>query len=187
VREHLALYAGHVRQVNRLNDELASLLVRNRASGRDFEFAELTRRLGFEYGGMILHEYYFGNLRAGASLRPPATSAVAEALGRWFGSVEDWRKDFQAVGGLRGVGWVLLCEDPTTRRLTNHWVGLHQDGMPAGFKPLLVLDVWEHAFMRDHRATERGRYLDAFFRNIDWSEVERRLVEPMAIRPAAAA
>jgi len=82
---------------------------------------------------------------------------------------------------------VLLCEDPTTRRLTNHWVGLHQDGMPAGFKPLLVLDVWEHAFMRDYRATERGRYLDAFFRNIDWAVVERRLVEPTAIRPAAAA
>ena len=187
VREHLALYAGHVRQVNRLNDELCSLRVRNRASGRDFEFAELTRRLGFEYGGMILHEYYFSNLRAGASLRPPSTSAVAEALARCFGSVEDWRKDFQAVGGLRGVGWVLLCEDPTTRRLTNHWVSLHQDGMPAGFKPLLVLDVWEHAFMRDYRAPERGRYLDAFFRNIDWAVVERRLVEPTAIRPAAAA
>ena len=187
MREHLALYAGHVRQVNRLNDELCSLRVRNRASGRDFEFAELTRRLGFEYGGMILHEYYFSNLRAGASLRPPSTSAVAEALARCFGSVEDWRKDFQAVGGLRGVGWVLLCEDPTTRRLTNHWVSLHQDGMPAGFKPLLVLDVWEHAFMRDYRATARGRYLDAFFRKIDWAVVDRRIVEPTAIRPAAAA
>ena len=95
--------------------------------------------------------------------------------------------EFQAIGGLRGVGWVVLCEDPTTRHLSNHWVGLHQDGAPAGFKPLLVMDVWEHAFMRDYRATERGRYLDAFFRNIDWSVVERRLVEPMATRPAAAA
>ena len=73
-----------------------------------------------------------------------------------------------------------------TRRLTNHWVSLHQDGVPAGFKPLLVMDVWEHAFMRDYRATERGRYLDAFLRNVDWPIAEHRLVEPMAVRPSAA-
>jgi len=173
--------------VNSLNEELTALRSRGRASGRDLEFAELTRRLGFEYNGMILHEYYFSNLRAGAQPRPGSTSAVAQALSESFGSVEDWRKDFQAIGGLRGVGWVLLCEDPMTRRFTNHWVSLHQNGVPAGFKPLLVMDVWEHAFMRDYKATERGRYLDAFFRNIDWHAVERRLIEPMAIRPAAAA
>ena len=187
IEEHLALYAGYVKQVNALNEELAQMLARGQASGKSPEFAELTRRLGFEYNGMILHEYYFSNLRAGASPRPGATSAVAQALAEAFGSVEDWRKDFQAIGGLRGVGWVLLCEDPMTRRLTNHWVSLHQNGVPAGFKPLLVLDVWEHAFMRDYKATERGRYLDAFFRNIDWHAVERRLIEPMAIRPVAAA
>jgi superoxide dismutase, Fe-Mn family len=134
----------------------------------------------------ILHEYYFSSLRAGAQPRPGSTSAVAQALGASFGSVEDWRKDFQAIGGMRGVGWVLLCEDPMTRRLTNQWISLHQDGVPAGFKRLIVMDVWEHAFMRDYHATERGRYLDAFLRNIDWQVVEHRLVEPMAIRPAAA-
>ena len=108
VREHLALYAGHVRQVNRLNDELCSLRVRNRASGRDFEFAELTRRLGFEYGGMILHEYYFSNLSSGARAKPDPTSPIARALAESFGSVEQWRTDFQAIGGMRGVGWVML-------------------------------------------------------------------------------
>jgi Fe-Mn family superoxide dismutase len=81
----------------------------------------------------------------------------------------------------------MLCQDPMTRRLTNHWVCLHQNGVPAGFKPLLVMDVWEHAFMRDYRATERGRYLDAFLRNVAWSVVEHRLAEPMAVRPSAAA
>ena len=187
IQEHVALYAGYVRQVNLLNEELTDLRARGRASGRDLEFAELTRRLGFEYNGMILHEYYFSNLRPGAQPRPASTSAVAQALGASFGSVEDWRKDFQAIGGMRGVGWVMLCEDPVTRRLGNHWVSLHQDGVPAGFKPLIVMDVWEHAFMRDYKATERGRYLDAFFRNVDWQVVERRLVQPMAIRPAAAA
>jgi superoxide dismutase, Fe-Mn family len=88
---------------------------------------------------------------------------------------------------MRGVGWVMLCQDPATARVTNHWVTLHQDGVPAGFKPLLVMDVWEHAFMRDYAATEKGRYIDAFFRNVDWATVDRRLREPQAIRPAAAA
>jgi Fe-Mn family superoxide dismutase len=187
IAEHLQLYAGYVKQVNALNDELAALRERGRASARDAEFAEITRRLGFEYDGMILHEYYFSNLRPGVELKPAAASKTAQALIESFGSVEAWRTDFHAVGGLRGIGWVLLCEDPVTRRLTNHWVTLHQDGVPAGFKPLLVMDVWEHAFMRDYTATERGRYVEAFLRSIDWQAVERRLVEPMAIRPAAAA
>lgn len=187
IGEHLALYAGYVRQVNSLNAELATLRERGRASGRDAEFAELTRRLGFEYNGMILHEYYFSNLTSGGAPKPEPTSRLARALAESFGSVTDWRTDFQAIGGMRGVGWVLLCEDPMTRRLTNHWVSLHQDGVPAGFKPLLVMDVWEHAFMRDYGATERGRYLDAFLRNVDWPIVEHRLVEPMAVRPSAAA
>ena len=58
--------------------------------------------------------------------------------------------------------------------------------MPAGFKPLLVMDVWEHAFMRDYKATEKKKYIEAFFRNVDWGIVERRLREEAAVRPAAA-
>ncbi|PWU20482.1 MAG: superoxide dismutase [Candidatus Rokuibacteriota bacterium] len=173
--------------MNALNEELAELRAHGRASGRDHEFAELTRRLGFEYNGLILHEYYFSNLRAGADPRPAPNSRIAQGLAEAFGSAEQWRADFHAIGGMRGIGWVLLCQDPVTRRLSNHWVTLHQDGVPAGFKPLLVMDVWEHAFMRDYKATEKGRYLEAFFRNVDWQTVQRRLEEPMAIRGAIAA
>jgi Fe-Mn family superoxide dismutase len=136
---------------------------------------------------MILHEYYFSNLRPGTDPKPAPNSRMAHGLAEGFGSFEEWRADFNAIGGMRGIGWVLLCQDPVTSRLSNHWVTLHQDGVPAGFKPLLVLDVWEHAFMRDYKATEKDRYLQAFFKNIDWQTVQRRLEEPMAIRPAAAA
>jgi len=186
IAEHLALYAGYVRQVNMLNEELATIRKRGRASGRDHEFAELTRRLGFEYNGMILHEYYFSGLRGGVDPKPTSTSKISQALVESFGSVQDWRTDFHAIGSMRGIGWVLLCQDPVTQLLTNHWVSLHQNGVPASFKPLLVLDVWEHAFMRDYKASEKGRYLEAFLHNVDWRVVERRLIEPVAIRPAAA-
>jgi superoxide dismutase, Fe-Mn family len=186
VAEHLQLYAGYVKQVNQLNERLAEMIGRGEASGKSAEFAELTRRLGFEFNGMILHEYYFSNLRPAADPRPAAGSGLTQALGQSFGSIENWKADFHAIGEMRGVGWVILFEDPATDRLTNHWITLHQDGVPAGFKPLLVMDVWEHAFMRDYKATERPKYIEAFFRNIDWPMVERRLREEAAIRPAAA-
>jgi superoxide dismutase, Fe-Mn family len=83
---------------------------------------------------------------------------------------------------LRGVGCVILFQDPTTHWLTNHWITLHQECVPAGFTPLLVMDVWDHAFMRDYKATERGAYIEAFFRNIDWRMIERRLPETSALR-----
>lgn len=185
IAEHLKLYAGYVKQVNTLNELLADLHGQGKALGKSPEFAELTRRLGFEYNGMILHEYYFSNLRKAAEPMPASGSGLAQALGESFGSVDQWRADFHAVGEMRGVGWVILAEDPMTSRLTNHWITLHQDGFPAGFKPLLVMDVWEHAFMRDYKVTERAKYIEAFFRNVDWQMVERRLREDVAIRPAA--
>jgi Fe-Mn family superoxide dismutase len=186
VAEHLNLYAGYVKQVNVLNEQLAEMLAGGRASGKDPAFAELTRRLGFEYNGMILHEYYFANLRRAADPRPTEGSGLGQALRDAFGSIDAWQTDFQAMGDMRGIGWVILFQDPATDRLTNHWVTLHQDGVPAGFKPLLVMDVWEHAFMRDYKATEKAKYVEAFFRNIDWATVERRLHEESAVRPAAA-
>ena len=187
LEEHFGLYAGYVKQVNALNEELGKLRGEGKASGKNPEFAELTRRLGFEYGGMILHEYYFSNLRRAADPKPSAGSALAAALAEAFGSVEQWRTDFQAIGDMRGIGWVILFEDPVTDRLSNHWVTLHQEGIPAGFKPLLVMDVWEHAFMRDYKVTDKAKYVEAFFRNVDWAVVQRRLQEGPAMRPAAAA
>jgi len=187
ITEHLKLYAGYVKQVNKLNDELAQLQGRGKAFGTNAEFAELTRRLGYEYNGMILHEYYFSNLRRAADPAPTRPSALTQALTETFGSVDQWRTTFQAMGEMRGVGWVILFQDGVTQQLSNHWITLHQHGVPASFKPLLVMDVWEHAFMRDYKATERVKYVEAFFRNIDWQVVERRLLADFALRPAAAA
>jgi len=185
--EHQQLYAGYVKQVNTLNEHLAQLMGQGKASGTNPEFAELTRRLGFEYNGMILHEYYFENLKPRGEAKPASGSGLTRALGESFGSVDTWMTDFQAIGEMRGVGWAVLFEDPVTDRLSNHWITLHQEGIPAGFKPVLVMDVWEHAYMRDHKATEKRAYIEAFFRNVDWALVERRLRAEASVRPAVAA
>ena len=169
---HFGLYKGYVTNTNTLNEHIAGLL--NDGKSGTPEFAELTRRLGFEYNGMRLHEYYFGNLKAGGNELAQGGS-LAQAIDNSFGSFENWKNDFVKVGGMRGVGWAILFQDPFTGRLSNHWITLHEDGNPAGFSPILVMDVWEHAFLLDYKPAERPKYIEAFFSNIDWSAVEQRI------------
>ncbi|MGP6159437.1 MAG: superoxide dismutase [Vulcanimicrobiaceae bacterium] len=174
---HFGLYEGYVKNTNLLNEQINGLISSGQASGASPGFAELVRRLGFEYNGMVLHEYYFDNMAASAS-GPPSSGKVYQALGASYGDFETWKKDFAAVGGMRGVGWAIAYQDPKNGRISNHWITLHEDGNVAGFKPILVMDVWEHAFLLDYKPAERSKYIESFFANVDWSVAESRLVTP---------
>ena len=175
IAEHLKLYEGYVKRTNALTEKLSAMCAEGKASGADPVFAELTRRMGFEYNGMILHEQYFGALRPGAQAEPPFGGRLRRAIEASFGKLETWLADFRAIATMPGVGWAVLYQDPTSGWLSNHWVTLHNDGNPAGYAPILVMDGWEHAFMRDYQATERAKYVEAFLRNVDWEVVEQRL------------
>ena len=170
---HFGLYAGYVKNTNTLNEQLVALLQEGKSATP--AYAELTRRLGFEYNGMVLHEWYFGNMTkdGGRDLSP--SSALGNAIGESFGDIETWRKDFTAIGSMRGVGWAVTYLDPATGRLSNHWITLHEDGNVAGFRPILVMDVWEHAFLLDYKPAERPKYIEAFLANVDWGVAEQRL------------
>ncbi len=117
---------------------------------------EARRRLAFEIDGMRLHELYFEQLS-------PAGDAPAPYDG--------WREEFAAMGRLRGVGWVLTSQDPETGRLVTHWVDQHHDGHLAGFAPIVVMDLWEHAYT----GMERAAYVDAFLANLDGAVIARRI------------
>jgi len=175
IAEHLKLYAGYVKRTNALTEKLYALCSEGKATGADPVYAELTRRLGFEYNGKVLHEYYFGNLAAGAQAEPPAGGKLRKTIEESFGKYETWLADFRAIATMPGIGWAVASQDPSTGWISNHWITLHETNHVAGFQPLLVLDGWEHAFMRDYQATERGKYVEAFFKNIDWAAVEKRL------------
>lgn len=179
IEVHLGLYKGYVTNTNTLNERILDLM--NQGKAGTPEYAEQTRRLGFEYNGMVLHEYYFGQLKGGGSQLAQG-GGLGRALQQSFGSYDNWMKDFRAIGGMRGVGWAILFQDPVTGWLSNHWITLHQDGVPAGFKPILIMDIWEHAFLIDYLPAERGKYIDAFFQNLDWSVCENRLTQPGAVR-----
>jgi Fe-Mn family superoxide dismutase len=173
---HFALYEGYVKNTNLLNEQIAEIVKNGQAAGANPAFAELTRRLGFEYNGMRLHEYYFDNLTSNAGVAVPA--AFNDAVAASFGDFDTWKKDFAATGGMRGVGWAVAYQDPWTGKISNHWITLHEDGNPAGFTPILVMDVWEHAFIMDYKPADRPKYIESFFANVDWNVVAGRLRAP---------
>jgi Fe-Mn family superoxide dismutase len=173
---HFKLYEGYVKETNRLTERIWDVLKDGRVDQEEMPaYSELTRRLGFEYNGMVLHEYYFGNMTRGGLGDPSKHSAFYKAAETCFGSYDIWKADFVSIGKMRGVGWAICFQDPKRGRLTNHWVTLHEIGNVAGFNPLLVMDVWEHAFLLDYQPAERPKYIEAFFANIDWNVVEERL------------
>lgn len=172
---HFKLYEGYVTNTNILNEKIADLSKGDITANEMPVYSELTRRLGFEYNGMVLHEYYFGNLKSGGSGDPDKTSAFAQAAEASFGSYEAWKKNFVTTGKMRGVGWAATYQDPASGRLSNHWINLHETGNVAGFTPILIMDVWEHAFLLDYAPADRPKYIEAFFSNIDWDAVSARL------------
>jgi len=176
LQDHLKLYEGYVKNTNELRAQLDGMLKDGKAKGTNPAFAEITRRLGFEYAGMILHELYFGNLIAGPD--PLAKSGpLAQAMIAAFGSVEAWLEDFKAIGSMRGVGWAICYQNPETKEISNHWIELHDDGHPPGYRPIVVMDCWEHAFVPDYKVTERAKYIDAYFKNLDYRTCETRLLK----------
>jgi superoxide dismutase, Fe-Mn family len=169
LQNHFKLYQGYVKNTNLLLEKLTSMLKEGKTEGP--EYAELKRRFGFEFDGMRLHELYFGNLGGKKDLDP--ASPLYSELVRGFGSFAQWKKDFIATGLMRGIGWVVLYQDNQTGRLVNSWINEHETNHLAGCKPLLVMDVFEHAYMTDYQL-DRAKYIEAFFKNLNWDAVTKR-------------
>jgi len=169
LKNHFTLYQGYVTNTNKVLDTLEAMLKDGKAGTP--EYAELKRRLGWEFDGMRLHEFYFENLGAQPLARD---GALAHKLAAEFGSYENWEKDFKATGAMRGIGWTILYQDPVNGKLINFWINEHDVAHPAGCTPLLIMDVFEHAFMIDY-GLKRADYIAAFFSNINWPAVEARV------------
>ena len=170
LKNHFTLYQGYVNNTNKLLDILDVMLKEGKVSTP--EYAELQRRLGWEFDGMRLHEYYFENLGGKTTLNK--AGKLGQKLAQEFGSYENWEKDFKGVGTMRGIGWAVLYLDSQGGRLINQWINEHDVGHLAGCTPVLIMDVFEHAFMLDY-GLKRADYIEAFFKNINWEAAEIRL------------
>ncbi|MDR3623643.1 MAG: superoxide dismutase [Chlamydiales bacterium] len=179
---HFTLYKGYVKNANLLLDTLAEY--NTKGDTKSPEYSELKRRLGWEFDGMRLHELYFENLGKQLPLDPG--SSLHADLVQNFGSYDLWKNDFVSTGAMRGIGWVVLYRDPVSGRLVNMWINEHDVGHLTGGSPLLVMDVFEHAYLPDYQL-DRAKYIDAFFQNINWEIIEKRSAKTLLDMPAPAA
>jgi len=168
---HIKLYEGYVKFLNTLEEKQKELMTDTEKNA--YALAEVTRRIGFEFNGMRMHEHYFAQLEGTPS---PITGPLADALASQFGSVEAWLAQFRGVSMMRGIGWAILSYDAVGKRFFNHFVADHELGQLGDTTPILALDMWEHAFMVDYVPAEKAKYVDAFFKNLNGSIVSSRFI-----------
>ncbi len=166
---HLKLYEGYVKFVNTLEEARVDLSKDPEKNA--YAISEVRRRLGFEFDGMRMHEHYFSQWEGSPS---PIGGSLRAALASQYGSYETWEKDFQSVGMMRGIGWAILSYDPVGNRFWNHWVADHEVGQLNSTVTVLALDMWEHAYMVDYTPAEKKQYIEAFFRNLNGTAIDKR-------------
>ena len=159
-------YVGAVKRLNAIGTQLAEL---DFAKAPNFVINGLKREELVAANSMILHEIYFDGLGGGAK----ASGALADAIARDFGSMERWRSEFTAMGKAEGggSGWVILAYSPRDKRLGNQWAADHTTTL-AGGRPVLVLDMYEHAYHMDYGAAA-ARYVDVYMEAIRWDNAAR--------------
>ncbi len=170
---HLALYQGYVKHTNLILEKIEKLRAED-ATENAYLINELRRRLGFEFDGMRMHEYYFDQLEGGAAAITTGTFAtLAEEK---YGSWDSFISHLHEVAGTRGIGWVVVYYDQNINSLHTAFVNDHELGQLSGLPIMLAIDLWEHAFMVDYVPAEKKTYVEAFLANVNWSVVEARAV-----------
>jgi superoxide dismutase, Fe-Mn family len=163
-------YGGSVKALNAVEQRLERMLKEPELPA--YIYGDLKREELMRTGSVVLHEQYFANL--GGDGKPGGD--VLDAIKQWFGSYEGWEAEFKrtanALGG--GSGWAIFAHNLHTGELHNYWQADHMHNPPFT-RPLLVLDMYEHSYHMDYGAAA-ARYVDAFMQNVNWEEVNHRLV-----------
>ncbi|MEK7107272.1 MAG: Fe-Mn family superoxide dismutase [Patescibacteria group bacterium] len=174
VKQHIGLYEGYVKNFNAISALLPEY-------AKDTEkhahaLSELIRRRSFEFGGMRLHENYFAQFE-GSLTAFNASGSLATALAKDFESADMAIIQIKQVGMMRGPGWSILYFDPIAKTFQIGFTGEQHQGHFVTLPIILALDVWEHAFILDYGAAGKGKYIDAFFKNLNWDVMEKRFAE----------
>ncbi len=173
IEEHFKLYAGYVKNTNLIMEKMAEL--RADSEKNAYMIGELQRRFGFEFDGMSNHEYYFKSLEGGHS--DLSAGDLKSMIESQFGSFDTWLATFTAMAMTRGVGWAMLYYDHHAGQLVHAWVEEQHLGHLTGLQPVLALDIWEHAYVYDYATSEKKKYIEAFFKNLNWSVIEKNFME----------
>jgi Fe-Mn family superoxide dismutase len=171
IEEHLKLYAGYVKFSNYIQNQINELS--KDAEKNSYEIAELQRRFAFEHDGMRNHEIYFSQFEGG-SVTLGTDSPLIKKITEEYGSFDAFMARLKAVAMTRGVGWAMLYDCSESGHLLMQWVDEQHLGHLAGPKCILALDMWEHSFVYDYPTSEKKKYVEAFFENLNWQKVEDR-------------
>ena len=171
LKNHFTLYQGYVTNTNKLMKIISDMIKEGKQATP--EFAEIKRRFGWEFNGMRLHELYFENMTKNAS-QISKSSKIYQLIEKNFGNYENFEKEFKATGVMRGIGWVIVYHDKQNDNLFIEWVNEHEAGHLSTATPLLIMDVFEHAFMIEY-GLKRADYIESFVKAIDWNIVEKRI------------
>ncbi len=169
IEEHLKLYAGYVKFSNYILNQIGELA--KDTEKNSYELGELQRRFSFEWGGMRNHEIYFAQFEGGPNALAENSNLRAMIEKQW-GSFDAFLARFKAVAMTRGVGWAMLYYDKESGHLLTQWVEEQHIGHLAGLSPILALDMWEHAYVYDYLTSEKKKYVEAFFENLNWTIIE---------------
>ncbi len=169
IEEHLKLYAGYVKFSNQIQNDMQELLKDSEKNA--YIIGEMNRRFAFEFNGMRNHEYYFASFVGGAKNLADDSKLKAE-LTNQYGSFENWLARFKATAMTRGIGWAMLYHDKKTNKLLTSWVDEQHLGQLNGCQVILALDMWEHAYVYDYPTSEKKKYVEAFFANLNWEVIE---------------
>jgi len=171
IEEHIGLYNGYVKHANLIREKITDYS--NDPDNNSYAIGEMQRRLGFEFGGMRNHEYYFSQFEGGAKTLPDGN--LKNLIEKQWGSFENWLDRFTKIAMTRGVGWAMMYYDPHTDQLVQTWVDEQHLGQLADLDIVLALDMWEHSYMRDYPPSRKKEYVDAFFKNLNWEVVAGRI------------
>lgn len=174
IEEHLKLYSGYVKNSNLIVEKIGELM--SDPEKNTYVVGELHRRFGFEFNGMRNHEYYFKSLEGGA--KPlPGDSELKMAIEKQAPSFEAWLGGFKSLAMTRGVGWAVVGYDKKTEQLVHIWVDEQHLGQLNGVEWILGIDMWEHAFVYDYPTSEKKKYIEAFFENLNWEVIEENFLK----------
>ena len=167
IDEHIKLYEGYINHLNLILENISSL---KEDPTEAYARSEMQRRLSFEFDGMRNHEYYFLSLEKGSA--PLSDGDLKKMIEDQWGSVGIWLSHFKILAKTRGIGWAMLSYDPENKSLINSWVDEQHLGHLTGLSPIIALDMWEHSFVADYLPSGKGKYIDDFFENLNWSVIE---------------
>ncbi|MBI3306021.1 superoxide dismutase [Candidatus Nomurabacteria bacterium] len=173
IEEHLKLYSGYVKSINTIFEKVPELIQDPKGDNQQNAYlvGELMRRVGFEFNGMRNHEYYFASLEGGAKALPE-NSGIKKEMEKQAGSVETWLKGFKHLALTRGIGWAIIYWDKQSKQLIPSWIDEQHVGQLNGLSYVLGIDMWEHAFVYDYPTSEKKKYVEAFFENLNWEVIE---------------